>query len=299
MKKIIINSTLFGLISTIAITLLVLLTSQYAINSFNARIDSSKNILILGNSHPECALDDTILPNVRNLAQSGSAYYYDYVKAKELFQKNDHIDTLVIGYSYGDLAEKMDAWFTDDYRIKHKIRNHLFLFDFDDYLSLLKGNPKSVLTHTPQTIFHNLKIPSYGLSGLGGFKSLKRNKIEEDKKRLFKNPTKSNTKISTYQAEYLLKIYELCKSKKVQLMLLATPIHPVKIKDQHDLITEYQNFANEQLPEAILIDDSNLKLPDAYFADLSHLNEKGAKFYSNFFKKRKITQTQKTTKPIQ
>jgi len=289
MKKFIRNTVLFIFFSSTAILILVLLTATYAKKTFNSNIDITKNILVLGNSHPECALNDKLMPNVFNLAQSGSGYFYDYVKAKELLNKNDQIDTLIIGYSYGDLEEKMDSWFTDDYRIKHKIRNHLFLFDFNDYLSLSKGNPQSVLLHTPQTIFHNMKIPSYGFSGLGGYKNLTRNKVKEDKKRLAKNPTKKSAQLSSYQSKYLLKIYELCKAEDIKLVLLSTPVHSLKIKDQQVLHATYINFAKQYLPEAILIDDSDLALPEEFYADLTHLNEKGANFYSEYFLNRKIT----------
>ena len=148
---------------------MVIATGLFAKSTFDFTIDSDKNVLVLGNSHPECAINDSILPNYFNLAQSGSAYFYDYLKLREVVNHNPQIDTLIIGYSYGDLKESMNNWITDEDKIDYKMRTYLFLFNPQDYLTLFKASPLNTLKYTPQTILHNIQTKFKGFSYLGGF----------------------------------------------------------------------------------------------------------------------------------
>jgi len=288
MKKFVLNIVKFSWVTLTAMLLLVIGTKVYTKQTFDFKIPLNKNILVLGNSKPECAIDDTNFSNAFNLAQAGTAYFYDYIKAKEVLKNNTQIDTLILGYSYGDIAIEMDSWFKGDDKIKFKMINFFFLFSTNDYLSLLKSNPKSVLFNTPQTIFHNLKMSYKGFQNLGGFKPLTRNKVVEAKKRV-ENKTSFRTKeLSKYQTKYLLKIYDYCNARNITLVLLAVPIHPRMEELQAELKQNYCNFATQYMPEAVLIDHSGFKIPERNYADLAHLNFNGAQLYSTFLKKNKF-----------
>ena len=210
--------------------------------------------------------------------------FYDYVKAKQVLRQNEHIDTLVVGYSYGDLDGKMDAWFSGEDKLKFKIRNHMFLFSLEDYLGLLKSNPISVSVNTPQTILHNIKMSRIGYSHLGGYLYLEREKLAEAKLRAQKEARPTGDNISEYQARYLQKLYALCQEKDVVMVLLNTPVHPMKIEAQQALISNYCAFARQNLPKAVLVNHAGYKVPENCYADLAHLNFKGARIYSEFLK---------------
>ena len=285
MKRFLKNISRFSFILFGCIILLLLATSFISKRIFNFHIPKHKNILVLGNSHPECAINDSILPNYFNLAQSGTAYFYDYLKAREVISKNSHIDTLIIGYGYGDIALEMDSWFDGKDKIKFKLRNYFFLFNTDDYLSMLESNPVTVLLQTPRAIWYNLYISLKGYSFLGGYRYLKRDKLDEAIRRSkTESPFESDQEISEYQSLYLKKIYDLCKEKNIVMVLLNTPIHPLEEKSLETMKVRYHQFANQNLKGAILIDDSNFKLPKSFYADLDHLNYKGAKKYSKYLK---------------
>ncbi|PCJ95904.1 MAG: hypothetical protein COA50_08065 [Flavobacteriaceae bacterium] len=291
MKKFMLNITRFIITLTSCIIVLLIATSLISKNLFDFSIPKQKNILVLGNSHPECAINDSILPNVFNLAQSGTGYFYDYVKAREVIAENSQIDTVIIGYTYGDMAKEMDSWFDGKEKIKFKLRNYFFLFNFNDYLALLKANPLDVLSQTPQAIGYNLYMSYKGYTYLGGFNYLKRNKLEEAKRRLENQQIlESNSEVSKYQSIYLQKIYTYCNKNNIVLILLNTPIHPLGEEYRKNLKTNYYKFASQKLPKAILVNDSNLKLPESFYADLNHLNFKGAHEYSEFLKQNKFKQ---------
>ena len=104
---------------------MVIATCLFAKSTFDFTIDSDKKVLVLGNSHAECAINDSTLPNYFNLPQSESAYFYDYLKLWEVVNHNPQIDTLIIGCSYGDLKESMNNWITDEDKIDYKMRTSL------------------------------------------------------------------------------------------------------------------------------------------------------------------------------
>ena len=284
MVRFIRNIGLFIFAATLFIILLVVTTGMFARTTFDFDIDSDKNILVLGNSHPECAINDSILPNYFNLAQGGSAYFYDFLKLREVTKHNPQIDTLVIGYSYGDLKESMNRWITDEDRIDYKLRVYMFMMKPEDYLTLLRASPLYTIKYTPQTILHNVQTRFKGFSYLGGFNPLKKHRLKKAKE-LLEPLIDQETKIySKYQTEYLLKIYEYCESKNIKLVLLNTPTHPILQKNQASLIENYCRFAREKLPNAVLVDHASLELPESAYRDLSHLHVTGAKTYSEFLK---------------
>ena len=276
--------SLFCIISTIGLIISSLLFCNLR---FDFTISKKKNVLILGNSHPECAINDTILKNTFNLAQSGSGYFYDYIKLRSIVKKNKHIDTVVLGYSHRDLEQNMDTWFSEEIRIQNKMGKHFFLFDFQDYLKLLKSNPIAVLKNSPKSIYNNVIAPEKGYTNLGGYKRLDRNKLDIAKKNLkTKKKIVFNSEKSQYQVFFLKKIYTLCIANNIKLILLNTPMHPTFNNHNANLIKHYQTFAKEHLTEAKLIDHSALKIDENYFADLDHLNYNGANFYSQFLYKK-------------
>ncbi|WP_289062475.1 hypothetical protein [uncultured Zobellia sp.] len=239
----------------------------------------------MGNSHPECAINDTKTQNMFNLSQGGSAYFYDYLKLREIKKTNPQIDTLILGYGYRDLHNDMDSWFSGEEKFKYKIRSHFILFRFEDYVALFKSNPVKVLINTPQTIYYNIITALTGYHNLGGYIHSRRDKLKEDKaivKRL--NRLNSKKGYSKHQITYLLKIYQYCVNNNIQLVLLNTPIHPLERKHLKNLIPEYYRFAEENLPKAHLIDHANFELPESHYGDLEHLNYLGANKYTAYLK---------------
>lgn len=291
MKRFLINIGLFICVAVAIVIVLVLSTTYYTKQTFDFRIDKGKNILVVGNSHPECAINDSLLPNVLNLAQSGTGYFYDYLKVHEITDHNTQIDTVVIGYSYGDLAQNMDSWFDSDEKIKYKLPDYFFLLRSEDYFSLLRANPFGTLLNTPQTIFHNLKMKDYGYKFLGGFKSLKANRLKKAKELIPQYEPKTTTGYSQYQSKYLIKLYEDCISKDITLILLNTPIHPMLEDVQKPLKLNYCRFAKEHLPNALLVNHSNFNLSENSFRDMGHLRYNGAKTYTEFLRTNRFRQS--------
>ncbi|PNQ73890.1 hypothetical protein C1T31_06065 [Hanstruepera neustonica] len=285
MKKFIKNSViLFGIVMLLVVSL-VLITHFVTRQFFDYTIDQNKNILVVGNSHLEYAIDDDIIPQAFNIAQSGSGYFYSYLKVREIANRNKQIDTVVLGYSYEDFSEYRVNWFAGEDKIKFKMRDHFFLFTSNDYWELLKSNPRSVITNTPQVIVHSLKVLYKGYPYLGGHVHSDRSKLEESLKRYDPNYYINTTaKPPKYQDTYLLKIYDYCNRNNIKLILLNSPIHPKMDEDLQTNKELYCDFASQNMPEATLINYSNYFQDETYFSDISHLNDNGAQIFSTHLK---------------
>ncbi|WP_276166290.1 hypothetical protein [Zobellia alginiliquefaciens] len=284
MKNFIYRILLFGTFTFFGMALLVIITASIARNSFDFKIADFKNILILGNSHPECAINDSLIPKTKNLAQSGAAYFYDYLKLKNITKHNKQIDTVILGYSYSILQKDMDAWLNAESKINTQIRYYFFLLDFKDYWTLLSANPIATLKSTPQTIFHNLRMKSKGYSYLGGYKSLSERKLKQAKKYIKPLDIGEIHEYSQYQIKYLIEIYKFCESNNISLILINTPVHPIIEKLHEPLKKGYYDFAKNQLPNTTLMDHSSFDFPESAYRDLSHLHKTGAEIYSNYLK---------------
>lgn len=284
MKKFIRHCIVFSILAFLVLTLLVIGTTLFAKKSFDYSIPENKNILVIGDSHTECAINDRILNNAFNLSQSATCYFYTYLKAREVINHNPKIDTLIISYSYGSLKKAKDDWLIGAENLKFKIRDHLFLFNVSDFKELLIANPKDVLVFTPQVIAHNFKVLNYGYSAIGGFDSTERDKLKEDILRLQNEPIEDDAlEFSKYQEYYLLKIYELSKEKNIKLILVNTPLHKEALnKYKVEYKNHYCEFYALNMPEASLINHASFNMPDVGFADAYHLDYKGAKIYTEY-----------------
>ena len=180
MKQFLKNIIIYGTILTTSFTGLLFLSNSICRYFFKIKIPPQKNVLVVGTSHPESAINDNLIPRTKNMAQSGTCYFYTYIKSREIINHNPHIDTLVLGYSYGDISFGRNLWFFGEKNIQSKMRNYFFMFDLDDYLALLKGNPKAVIVNTPRAIINNLKLSFTGLKSLGGYKKLKKDNLKKD-----------------------------------------------------------------------------------------------------------------------
>jgi len=287
MKKFITHSIVFSILAFLVLAIMVIGTTLFAKKSFDYSIPENKNILVIGDSHTECAIDDRILNNAFNLSQSATCYFYTYLKTREVINHNPQIDTLIVSYSYSSLKKIKDKWLIGPENLKFKIRDHLMLFNATDFKELFLASPKDVLVFAPQVIAHNFKVLRNGYSALGGFDNSERNNLQEDILKLQnedeKNPIEGYSK---YQEDYLLKIYNFSQEKNIKLILVNTPMHAEALKkDTKAHKTYYCEFYASNMPEASLLNHTNFDMADSGFGDAYHLNFKGAKIYTDYLMK--------------
>ena len=285
MKKLIKRGVLFLIITGIVSLILGLLSVVVSKKTFDYKIKEKKNILIVGNSHTECSVNDSIISNSVNLSQSASSYFYSYMKIREFTKYNPQIDTVIISFSDNDLFSQKEKWFSSSEKISNKMTRHIVLFNKDDYLELFKSNPLEVSFQTfiLYSDFYNLH--SQKRDFIGSYNKIKVNKIHEDIIEFNLSPPIIDSTISITELKYLLKIYDFTQENEIKLILLNTPIHP--ILEKHFSVISQRNcasIARDQMPNATYFDHTSFVLKNSMYADLSHLNSKGSNKYSEFLR---------------
>lgn len=276
----------FILITTFIFTIFVIVTGLLVKKNFNYNL-IDKKILILGDSHTLCGVDDSIIPNSINLSENADTYFYSYLKLREFCDRNENIKKVVLGFSEHNVSESQDTWLKSESINNKKLMFYYFLFDFKDLLNFSQINPSDLIRNSARIIKGNIghlyriyKETPINEFGIGTH--LKRyNKVENTLKlEPNKNIVAQDKRYSEYDLLYLKKIYKYCEKNKIELILLNVPVLQ---KDDY-YHKQYLKIHIESMKNAKLLDFSNLTNNKKYFSDLDHVNYKGAIVFSNFLK---------------
>lgn len=286
MKKFLFNSGTFIIISFLVIIISVVLTGFLVKTDFNYYLPN-KRILILGDSHTLCGLDDAIIPYSVNLSESADTYFYSYLKLREIADRNNNLKTLILGFAEHNISESQDQWLTDSSINNKKLSFYYFLFDWKDILEFTKINPTAILKNAVRIIKGNVghlyrifrKTPITEF-GIGTHLKLNKEVPADALMKPNKNIKIKENNLSKLDLVYLQKINQYCVKNKIKLILINTPV----LVKEEKLDQKYMQIYNKKLPTAELLDFSNIMKDKKYFSDVSHLNNEGAIQFSNFLK---------------
>jgi hypothetical protein len=294
MKQFITKLTAF---ISICIALLVLTSgfTLFVISKASFRLPPEKTILVLGDSHTECAVDDALFSQSVNISASAHHYLYTYCKLKKLLSENKHIKTVLL--SYNGISEGIDErWLFDDKIIAARIPCYLFLMGKEER-DVYRGNKAFALAFLRIPVrkrnllvmvkfFRNGRL-SYKDLRIGGFRKEAGNNLPKDVPDSNKNDTEEKAdnfqettplRFAFYQTQYLSKIIDFCKAQNVELVLIATPLYKFVNSDADPLLSYYQ----ERLEGVRFLDFRDMVLPESWYKDRAHLNYKGAEFFSRY-----------------
>jgi hypothetical protein len=217
--------------------LATLLVSTKAVSAyFPFRLNEDTTTIILGDSHPQCGINDAILPHSKNFCEGSDTYFYSYVKLKNLLRHNPQIDTLILGYSYHNIEIGQDKWLVDDYLNSYKLPLYFFMFDRDDLNDYAQFNPTEFIECIPRIISKNA-VNLYRVSqnqpisrfNIGAHKSIAHEVSEKERREALSYSDQSAIVHGKADIVYLKKINDLCSEKKVKLILVGPPIlHNIK-----------------------------------------------------------------------
>jgi hypothetical protein len=253
------------------------------------KLSSSIHNLILGHSQPECAFNDSLIENTKNLSQGGEAYFYTYQKTKKIIQENPQIKKVYLSFSNNQLEKRMDKWTYDDEHMGNYFPKYAAQLNVEDYLFLVKNNYKSVLAGELKALKNNITFLAKNQANYldnnnwGGYLYLKRNKLDSLMKIKYIQLVKKNysDSVSTINLQYLEKIVDFCKTKNVSVVLFRAPIH----NDLFSIYDEkkFQDLRNSKFKDIPFLDFHDFKLTNDEMGDFDHLNYKGAKRFSMYF----------------
>lgn len=254
------------------------------------RIDKNITSVILGHSHAESAFNDSLIDHFKNFAQSGESYFYTYYKLKKILGNNQQVKTVFVEFTNNQVNKEMDGWIWNDENVLFRYPKYAATLDCNGLLVLFLHNPGPVLSSLSPALKNNFQFlfkkntDYYQDASWGRYLYLERFKTDS----LVNAVGKSNGAVKRHYVEpsaanlgYLQKIVQLCKEKNVAIYFVRSPLHPGYTGVENE--DEYQNILTNQFAGIDLLDFKDFPLPNADFADLEHLNYKGAKIFSLFF----------------
>jgi hypothetical protein len=274
------------------IVLIMILSSVFVViyhhQTNRIEVDKNIHILICGDSHTECALNDSILKNSINISKSAEAYIYSYNVIKVLTKNNSHINTIILGFSFHNLTGLYDCVIFETKWTKFNYPEYLSILDLKSLSVLLSNNISGVaesISSVYRKMFYSISkkptdINSWPFIGKY-FKSNKCNvndtTIKSAIAKHYYKKFKAKQEFSSIQEKYLKLIVQYCIEKHIKIVLLNTPLnigYYKKIPDPY--LKKYYAVAKELKNKALIYDFHDLKLDNECYGDGDHINESGA-----------------------
>lgn len=243
------------------------------------------SVLILGDSQPETALNDSIIENSINFSNSGDPVFFYYVKLKKLLEIGVSPDIVILGFSPINLYSKD---FYKVSRMKTKLKKYFFMMDIKDLEDITLHNWKAAYQGLVSTIFYSPRSKNFWSQqdimnlGVGGYKELPIEKGAPRTKNFAEKRNSTGLEPDQISLEYLEEIIKLCQRNGLKLVLLNTPVHEsfqiIKVEQRED----YKKFLQTLNDNIEVWDYDNFEMDDCNFYDQNHLNKEGAIIFSLF-----------------
>jgi hypothetical protein len=239
--------------------------------------------LVLGNSHPECAIDDVNFPAIKNLARSAEPLYYTKYKLKWLLNWNPQINVVCVELSENQLESRMKDWIWSD---DHMPRQTVSLFPFlnlehhykgfrerhfhyiGDLFLAAKRVISGVLLQNEKAFFEHLDWGGFKSHEGSHFNTSKVKSIGQCQEELI--PDQDNL-------DALMDIQRMGLEAGVKIIFIRCPYH----SDAPSNFEKSFQYFFQLHPELKLIDYRYFPLDDSCFFDIHHLNIKGAGIFTS------------------
>jgi len=226
------------------------------------KLVKNKKIFILGNSHPQFGIADTL--NIVNNAMAGETLFYEAIKARKILENNPDA-TICIDID----PENLKAAFINlaDYRLPQSYRNYLYFMNSDEQKFIVYHNPLKAMRvfFSPNFIAPFRKVGSSYISEK--FLDINHPQVEEAPKFSYKRVWEPEVEIQNFLA-----IENLIKDHPHNRFIIT---HLPKSKYWHfDFNDNYKHcmMLLEQLPNTVILDYTRVIFPDDHYADPEHLN---------------------------
>ena len=286
MRKFIINISAYFIIIVILIIGSIIIY-KHKIN--HLKFSGNISILICGDSHTECAINDSIIKNTINISNISEHYLYTYNVLKLILKNNTQIKTIILGCSFHSLGKNYDKVIYKNDKDLEMYSKYLPLLDNESILEILTKNQLDLIkssvgifSETINSIVKNFKTyQDYPF--IGKYYSSKKNNLNDTTIRsaIIRHYYQKNGKIQDFysfsQIKYLNKIVNLCLKKNIKLILINTPISNEYYKKiPSKFISNYYSTISGLSKRIEFWDFHSLKLENNCYGDGDHLNYVGA-----------------------
>ncbi len=244
-------------------------------------LEFSIQTVFLGDSHIQLAINDTLLTQSKNLAQSSEPLYFSYYRLKTIITNNPSVKTVCLGFSYHSISSYYDEFIDGKYSNAVSTRYFLEL-PFMEQMKLLYANRSDIFSYI-KVVF---KVGALAILSdekplpegfLNNFSDTKADEMFMERRIKNQYYTEGHLyDFSSRNMAYLQHIKTLCRQSNLRLVLMNTPLHPTyknivpqKFLEQYkQLIT---SLRIEELDLSQLLSDDSLFIPDG-----DHVSQTGA-----------------------
>ncbi len=260
-------------------------------------------VLVLGDSHPECAINDLKYPIFENRGRSAEIYFFTYFKLKYILERKPKVQAICLVYNYFSLGKKRQTMFGAKNKTKVKsffLKKYIPIWrnlsNYPHYYGYsMKDEPFSIFTESYNISIEGIKdVLLYrraGYSQLNEYKgsfrhdhkeSLNDEKIALEMQKLEKSLAEQTD--GAYQAadleEMMLRLMlDLAREHHIPVVLVNTPEHPIQVKNTAQNAIDYHLKVAEDLKREYgvhFLNYHDMDLPENCFYDFGHLNVEGA-----------------------
>lgn len=243
------------------------------------------NILVIGDSHLQCAIDPSVFPDAINICQNSEPLVLTYWKLKRIYQEYCP-DTILVGLSPHNISTFNDLKFQDPYWAKEMFKRS---YSIEEFSSIDKQISVDYYDFYYTVLAQIGLFPRNNYSGfIGNFNMLEGSDLSDSCEAINRHffykgvrQTVSSTSIS-----HIDSIIDLCHTYEVTPIFVSSPVD----KSYRNLIPK--EFINnmEQVKKhlesrgLLCIDMLNHQYPKSYYFNSDHLNQQGAKEFTNRLK---------------
>jgi hypothetical protein len=271
MKSFLSNAVYFVL-GFLMLVITVFFFSYILERKINRNILNEHSVSIIGHSHPKTSVNDSLLSqllnkDVSNYGQNGQSMFWSIIGARKL--KHQGSKTFIIELTNSTYTT---GWKTTDRTRGLNESSKIYYVKQNEWQDLLRTD----FTFTTELI---LQFPMPKTKVLGKFKKLDKS----FEKKIVKENNKANVFTPDFDDEI---IHQFIKDNdSLNFIIFRAPQHP----DMYDHIgpenenyfidkfNSYQKYKNCQL-----MDFGHIYNTDSLFADLGHMNYKGATIFTEF-----------------
>jgi hypothetical protein len=239
------------------------------------------NVLIIGDSHPNCSLNPDLFNDAQNISQGGETYVLTYWKLRKIL-KEIELDTIIIGFSVHNFSRFNDLKFSNK-----KWTGNLFKrgYTFESF-SELDGRVEVNYSQLYRTIWKETgfypkknqvnfigKPSKRNTSNLGDWEKVIHHHYYDDDKVLG---------VSEVAEAYLDSIIRVCEENKMIPILINSPVHESyynKIPEAN--LAMFDKMKTKYEAKGInIIDKAQERFPDSFYLNSDHLNASGANVFT-------------------
>ena len=274
------NIVLFIAICLVALLLMCIIPSVIIKRNASFKIKENTTSIVVGHSHSESSLNDSILANCENFSRSGEVYLYALCKVENIIRQNPNIKTVFVELTNNQFHDGMKTWlYSESYLQFHyatffpfiSIQNHLSLF-YHSAKTYIKSLPIVIKNMVLIILKRNFEF-AYQYGGFNASKNI-----------LSTNYDQGEPKGEFYMGNYsfLRQITDFCKKNSVRVVFFRSPQMPEYNGRYNEAL--YKSTIENDYPDVPYYDfDTLFNNNVSFFSDFEHLNVEGAKAFSIMF----------------